>query len=587
VESAEAQVLPNGQSPEFAEAVRQDAMKRAAALSRAKLEQETKASQAAENADWKNYNATTDYDYDAGSAEEDRERELERLEERERRMKMARQRAEERMAERQAEEEAEKKKKKKKTLYGILIGIILLLVLLLVILIASLFKNNGGSKQTNNESSEQSVEDEAEDIQTMTGVVTAVDKSAGTITIYNVDTRMETTFTLQKDRQPDVSVSSFKEGDVVDISYDILHNNCPTGISTAKKSNTLNNISGVTLGGTTVSINEQIYTIDDHLICLYQGQEVDKSTITSGTTFNASVVGEHIYTITVTSSTGTLILQNLTDYAGAELKITPAKGETVTQKISGDTLTFEVSEGSLSLSVADEEETLFTYSTFITAGSENKVKLPDIEEKKGSVVFRTDLPEGVVPTITVDGRAYQAGESTEFEYGDYTASVSAQGYEDTEISFTVEKPYTQVNIELQAKTVTVYVASTPPGVSLYVDGVYQGSMVLDGLTLELEYGTYELMADLEGYETEYREITLDENSSTMSIVFYMIEIEESSEEIIEESSEAPAEESSEETPAEESSEEVPAEESSEETPAEESSEAAETGETDETSGNNE
>ena len=232
--------------------------------------------------------------------------------------------------------------------------------------------------------------------------------------------------------------------------------------------------------------------------------------------------------------------------------ITPSDGEEQDLIINDTVMTLELPEGSVDVKVVKDDETLYSGKSFITAGKEASVRLPNIEAKKGKVVFSVDIDdEDITPTVTVAGRTYDIDSEIDFEYGDYKVKVTAEGYKDAEVDFKVSQPYQQVTITMEKNLVKVYLSCTPPGVTLYMDGIYQAIMDENGLELDLEYGTYDFTAYMEGYQPMYRSITLDENSSTVYIAFYMEKLpeEESSSAVIEESSK-PAESSQ---PAAESS----------------------------------
>ncbi len=451
------------------------------------------------------------------------------------------------------EEEDPAAKKRKMILYGSLIGVIVVLLLLIVILLLT----GNDDKKPVQESSVSSVTTESSirptEIQQMTGVITKIDTETNTFLVYNADKHTEKSFTLDKKNYPKVSLDNLRKGDVVDIRYDMLLNNAPVSVQTSSKAERLEKIKGVTFSEKQVSINRSVFTIDDQLICQFQGKDFDVKQITAQTEFDAVVIGNHLYSITITSATGSLKLENLKDYYGNHVLITPSDGEEQDLIINDTVMTLELPEGSVDVKVVKDDETLYSGKSFITAGKEASVRLPNIEAKKGKVVFSVDIDdEDITPTVTVAGRTYDMDSEIDFEYGDYKVKVTAEGYKDAEVDFKVSQPYQQVTITMEKNLVKVYLSCTPPGVTLYMDGIYQAIMDENGLELDLEYGTYDFTAYMEGYQPMYRSITLDENSSTVYIAFYMEKLpeeESSSSAVIEESSK-PAESSQ---PAAESS----------------------------------
>ncbi|MBO4888368.1 MAG: hypothetical protein J5589_08670 [Firmicutes bacterium] len=440
------------------------------------------------------------------------------------------------------DEETPEQKKKKIILYSVLGGIILLLVILIAILLAT---NNKPSDKQQNSQQSSAVDSTARptDIHTMTGVVIRMDTNNGTILLYDAEKKTEKSFTLNRKEFPKVSLDNIRIGDIIDLKYDALLDNAPSAINKNKKAETISDVSGVNMTDKQVAIDGKVYTFDDQLICQYQGKDYDRSKITKSTRFDAVVLDGHLYTIRITAATGTFILENLKDYYGAQVKLTPADGEEQSVIINDKEMSFELLEGSVDVEVTMDQKSVYTGKSFVTAGTENRLRLPNIEAKKGKVIFDVSIDDDdVEPVVMVAGRNYGTGTEIDFEYGDYSAMVTAEGYETATVQFKVEQPYQQVTIEMKKKLVKVILSSTPFGVELFVDGIPKGIMQQDGLEMEMEYGEYQFTAFLEGYEPQYRSVTLDKDSGTVYIAFYMEKLPEESSEssVLEESSESSA-----------------------------------------------
>lgn len=239
--------------------------------------------------------------------------------------------------------------------------------------------------------------------------------------------------------------------------------------------------------------------------------------ISGNTTYDATVVGEHIYTIYVTYAIGTLVLQNLEEYAGGMMTLQPAVGEKIEKLITPNMEPIELQEGSVEIQIKMDDEVVYTGKIFISAGKENTLKLTNMEDKKGKVVFVSNASTRAV--VEIDGKEYAENDEIELEYGDYTAHVSAPGYDPVDQNFTVSQPYQQVNIEFRENTTQVTVSTNLWGVSLYVDGVYQGELEDSSITCRLSPGTYTITCTRTGYHDKSTTITITEGMEDQFLYF--------------------------------------------------------------------
>ena len=161
-------------------------------------------------------------------------------------------------------------------------------------------------------------------------------------------------------------------------------------------------------------------------------------------------------------------------------------------------------------------------------------------------------------TVMVIGQEYKGTDEVELAYGDYTGIFTAPGYEDVEMEFKISQPYQQVNVTFEENTTLVTISASLWGVSLYVDGVYQGELEGNSIAVNLAPGPHSVTCTRTGYYDQHQSIMILEGMDDQMLYFsgfVAIEEEESST-TTEESSTAP--ESS--TTTEESS--APVEESS-------------------------
>lgn len=398
----------------------------------------------------------------------------------------------------------QKKNQKPVIIGAISAGVLLLLILAIILLFSGL---GSGS----NESSAM------QDLQQLTGVVTGVDQTNETILIYNAESGQEQGFSLKDAGRNVLSLGSINVGDVVQLQYNRADANKVEALNISGSAEQLKNIKNAIPTQKAVTINGKTYSIDDKLVCLYGGQPFDVKKISENTTYDAIAVGEHIYTIHVTYATGTLVLQNLQEYAGGTLILQPAVGDKIEKIITPTMEPIELQEGSVEVQIKMEDEIVYTGKIFISAGKENTLKLTGREDQKGKVVFISDIETRM--TIQIDGKEYYGDQEIELEYGDYTAHISAAGYDSVDQSFTVSQPYQQINVEFKENTTQVTVSTNLWGVSLYVDGVYQGELEDSSITCRLSPGTYTITCTRTGYHDKSTTITITEGMEDQMLYF--------------------------------------------------------------------
>ena len=452
-----------------------------------------------------------------------------------------------------ADDDEDEEKSKKPLIIGIISGV---LVLVLVAVIVWAFNRGGDEKEVVDVTSSVVTQQ-----RTVTGVITSIDSVNQTILVYDAKSGKE----ISLDAKEAVHLlAGLVVGDIVDVEYDDGESKVVSKLTRSQTALSLKDVKNAVPNGSIIDINGHTYYIDDKLVCLYQGQAFDVKMISKNTTYNAVVLDDHIYTIVVTYATGTLKLENLSEYVNSTIVLTSSSNESIEMLITGNMEPIDIQEGSVEILIKNDQETLYTGKTFISAGKENVMKLPSVKAQKGKVVFSSNIDEEM--TIMVNGQEYKGTDEVELAYGEYTGIFSAPGYEDVEIKFTIGQPYQQVSVEFKENTTLVTISASLWGVSLYVDGVYQGELEDSSISVRLAPGAHSVTCTRTGYYDQHQSIMILDGMDDQMLYFSGFQaVEEESSDPVEESSE-PVEESS--TPTEESSE--PVEESSD--PVEESSE---------------
>lgn len=425
--------------------------------------------------------------------------------------------------EKKEREERQKKEKVQRTLILVVMGMIAVLLVAAIILILI----PSGEKKPQTEPSSSSVQLQ-KDQQTYSGIITQIDKSSGTMLVYNADGSGEKSFSVSG--SVNINLSTLYVGDMIDVVYDAANKDTLISIMSCSKAATFNGVTGISISGAMVSINQKLYTLDDHLICLYNGVPYSTDKITGSTVFSATVLNGHCYKIEVTSVSTALMLENLGDYIGGEVVITPADAEPITKSITMDTMTVEVPEGSVDVVVRADHKDVYTVRVFVSSGSDNEIHVPDKDRKTGTVVFTCEADSTV--TVTVDGKDYATGSGITMEYGTYTGVAKANGYKDKDIEFTVSGPYLVVTIKLDEAKAPVTINANISGFTVWVDGAYEATIDSSSGTVMLSEGVHWIVCMKDGYTDQGVTVVVSSDGAAQSVNLggFMPLPEESSEE---------------------------------------------------------
>ena len=403
------------------------------------------------------------------------------------------------------DDDDEEERSKKPLIIGIICGVLVLILVAVIVW----FYNQGEEKEPVDQSSVIMLQQKS-----MSGVVTGIDANNQTVLIYDAISKKEVS--LSAKQTPEV-LNGVAVGDLVDVSYESGTTNDIKKLTHSQNVDVLEDVSNAVPNGSIINIDDHTYYIDDKLICLYQGQAFDVKAISKNTVYTAKALDEHIYTIEVTYATGSLRLENLGEYTNATLILNPINGDPIEMTISGNMDPIDIQEGSVEIQIKNDKETLYTGKVFISAGKENTLKLPSVKDKKGKVVFDSNVEEEM--TILVNGQEYKGVDEVELAYGKYTGIFTAPGYEDVVLEFEISQPYQQVQVEFEESTTLVTISASLWGVSLYVDGVYQGELEGDSIEVRLAPGGHSITCTRTGYQDQHQSIMILEGMDDQMLYF--------------------------------------------------------------------
>ncbi len=306
-----------------------------------------------------------------------------------------------------------------------------------------------------------------------------------------------------------------------------------------------------TSGSQEIEIDRKTYTFDDQLLVFYRGVPVQPEMLTPNMVVDIRILGDHIYSITILCGEGVIKLNSIPmDYFGATMILTPEMGAVQEIPLTQETKFINATEGSTAYRVVTEEDTLCEGVLMVPGEGKNVLlSLLPVEKLKGVLVFDINVSNA---SIYIDEVEYKPDRSILLPYGDYTATISAEGYSEAAIYVTVEQPYKIITVDMNALKSQLIISSSMSGSRLYIDGALITTMRGKEITVPMNPGTYTIRVENDGYEPLELDITIRANEADRVLFFsgfkkiVVIDSEPDSEESSEEESLPPEESEAEE-----------------------------------------
>lgn len=426
--------------------------------------------------------------------------------------------------------DAEEKRVKKmvRILMAIGAGSLAVICIAVVGFYFALQSHQGSQNAQNNESS---MEDIAYDGQELYGVIEEMDVQAGTATVYSAESGDTIAFNLKNAEKitdqygTEITLANLHRGQLVNVQYNAANDNEVFLFRLTSKAAELKNVSGALIYEDMLMISGASYSIDENLICLYQGQDYDIAGLTMQQVFTAKILDGHVYTVYVAYATGQLELVDYTEYLGGQLNVTSAAGgAALSVEITENMEPVEVLEGLNTVTITMDSATVYSGKVFVVSGEVSQLKLPESSERIGKVTLVSETP-GV--SVMIDGINYAIGETIELTYGQHVLEAYADGYATYRKTITVGQPYQRLLIPMTNNVTLVSITSALNGSVVYIDGEYYGTAPV---RVEMTPGTYYVTLVTEGYKDVTMMVTVTEGKLEQVLYFSEFVPEEPDEE---------------------------------------------------------
>lgn len=307
-------------------------------------------------------------------------------------------------------------------------------------------------------------------------------------------------------------------GTIVKVQYNSANNRAEHFRITAQ-STELKEVSGIAVKDGEVTVDGTVYQTDRRLISTYQGRAFDLSNLSEKCVVNISAYENHIYTLRVLYCEAELEINTIpASLEGATLTLAPASGPeiTLTLHTAELPLTISVTEGRLHYIVRKNGKIQQQDDIITDISDSTELQLKEQTENVGIVSFNANVKSA---EVTVGDATVQLDTELSLPYGEYEATVVSTGYKDLVIRFIVNQPYKIIDVDMNASTSKLVIASSFSGSVVFIND--QQVAVLRGTTYacDLDPGNYEIRVENEGYQPMTMHVSIKANEADKVLYF--------------------------------------------------------------------
>ncbi len=405
-------------------------------------------------------------------------------------------------------------------IYGLLIAVVVCIVTFYAIFMFTAEKtsntgaNSGNNTVTTNTDGSNELDEElAGEYKVITGYLTEMDTEYKTVKVLNIengeilDIVVASSTAINDEYGRALVFSELEVGDGVEVNY-IRANNMAVSINKPEEFFTKANKTGVVINPTTNTLlfNEKNYYTTDYTIIVNQeGNPIGLSDISDKDYITFKGISNYVNFIQVLAGHGTIQFTNIDSVNNPKADVNT---KTIVD-LSKDTF-IDVAEGSYKVVITGDNISPYIQYVDVVSGKTENVDLALATGKLGNLNVVSNV-DGIV--LKINDKEYDETKVITLPYGDYIATASKLNYAGDTVSFTINKPATNIvfNLVPVDTNVILDIATTPVGAEVYVDNQLIGITPIKYATTQethqitVKYtGKYDYAFTIDGSESYYR-----------------------------------------------------------------------------------
>lgn len=262
---------------------------------------------------------------------------------------------------------------------------------------------------------------------------------------------------------------------------------------------------------------EQEFLFSKDTLFLYGNKMIEPEELVSTDVLEFQGKGNKIWSVKVMEYHGYLSVKNIDKIQDGKLQIDGQKESMNLEEV----YRVPIPQGSHEIIITGSNIETRTEKVFIVAEEEKNIDLSVAQSKTSVLIFQCPVPDfklyingtetdGVKPVVLPQGN-------------EYDIVILANGYKQWNQKITLDQSSYTIDVDLEPEILrgTVQFQSDPEGAFIYINNVAIG---MTPIQKELEYGTYRIMVELDGYEISNETISVSKPSDT--IHFQLIALDE-------------------------------------------------------------
>lgn len=353
------------------------------------------------------------------------------------------------------------------------------------------------------------------------GVIKDIDYDNNTVTILNLKANesVQLTATEETVYPGTLGFDNYMIGDVITFVYDADNNltnfkKCEAawevadvGLEVSKSSKRL------TFGDKAINLEGKSYSYSDLCTVRHKNEyktleDIDSADYVSIQGYSTGTSNK-AYSITIEKSHGEIQFINFDNINEPKLVLNGKSFDLEKNK------TMKITEGTHKIEVTSPSCETFTKEVIILPGETCMVDLSVVQIKSG--VLKVDANIAGYK-VFVDDKEYPVTEPILLNYGKYKLKVTKNDYEDYTTTVEIKEDVNTVHVDmkLREKYGSINAQSDVDGARIYVNGSYVGTTPLSH---KLALGNYIVVAKMDGYIEETRNVVISAEGDVVNCVF--------------------------------------------------------------------
>ena len=344
---------------------------------------------------------------------------------------------------------------------------------------------------------------------TAVSILLAVNPANNTISLYDATNSMPRAFEVDitvplKDKYgSNIVLGYLTAGDIVDITLE-ENTDKLLAIQISTQAWTHLNLSNavVDTAARTVTIANQQYTYDSHLLALHKTETFDIAKLDPMHVITIRGYDTKLLSLEVAQSFGEVAIKPNADILNGKIDI-----GLDTYALADIHAPIKAREGVHRVVVTGSNIERYETEATIRPDETAEIDLKNVKFKGGMLTIHINEPYAVV---RLNGALVDSTVPLSMAHGEYTLRVEKEGFTPYESTFSFQEPAKEISVTLQ-KTVQLkdfHVYTIPEGADVYVDTAYYGT---SPASVQESYGQHTLIVRMEGYVTVSIPINVSED----------------------------------------------------------------------------